>query len=146
MGGLNKKYFVTELKGDLPVAPWDPQFAQNEATKLLRLDDDVIKGAFYLECAWFWPGKWPENKPWEKMGVKPHAHEYPEVLTFFGSDPDSPYDLCGQVELWIDGEKYLIEQSVIVFIPPGTNHCPLYIRRVDRPIFHFSSGLGKNYF
>lgn len=145
MDELNKKYFVTELIDNSPAAPWYPKFAKHEATKVLRLDDNVIKDSSYLECAWFWPGKWPEDKAWEKMGVQPHVHEYPEVLTFFGTNPNDVYDLGGQVELWIDNEQYLIEQSVIVFIPADTEHGPLYIRRVDRPIFHFSSGTGKNY-
>ena len=29
-------------------------------------------------------------------------------------------------------------KALWVFIPPGLKHCPLLLKRVDRPIFHFS--------
>jgi hypothetical protein len=34
----------------------------------------------------------------------------------------------------------------VAFIPAGTKHCPLKIRKVNRPIFHFTAGIGKKYF
>jgi hypothetical protein len=26
----------------------------------------------------------------------------------------------------------------MIFVPAGVKHCPLYIKRVDRPIFHYT--------
>ena len=146
MAKLNKKYFVTELKQNIAAAPWDPVFTPEESTRLMFVDSEVVPGAFYTECAWFWPGEWPEIKPGDEPRVKPHSHPYDEVLAFVGTNPDDPYDLGGEVELWIDGEQNISDRSFIAFIPAGTEHCPLNIRRVDRPIFHFTAGPGKMYF
>jgi hypothetical protein len=33
----------------------------------------------------------------------------------------------------------------LVFIPKGMKHCPLIVRRVDRPILHFSAGIARTY-
>ena len=74
-----------------------------------------------------------------------HAHDYDETLGFFGTDFADPYDLGGEIEFWIEDEKFLLTRSCLIFIPKGTYHCPLVIHRVDRPIFHFSGGPGGAY-
>ena len=109
-----------------------------EATSLAFLDDEVIKGGFYTETVWF-------TKGYEEIAVHPHYHDYDEVLGFYGSDPDNPDDLGGEVEEWIEDERYVMTRSFIMFIPRGVKHGPLIIRRVDRPIFHFATGNGKLY-
>ncbi len=34
-------------------------------------------------------------------------------------------------------EQYIITKSFLAFIPKGLAHCPLTVRDVKRPIFHF---------
>jgi hypothetical protein len=145
MAQWNEKYFVTELKKNLVVAPWDPVFTEKEASRLLSLDSDVREGAFYMEMAWFWPGKWPETKS-EQENVKAHTHEFDESIAFVGTNPENIRDLGGEVELWVNGEKNILDRSFVAFIPAGTVHGPLIIRKVNRPIFHFTSGVGKRYY
>jgi mannose-6-phosphate isomerase-like protein (cupin superfamily) len=144
------KYIITELKQDIVEAPWSPpvsSVSKGKGGRLLFLDSEVVKGAFYLECVWIMPRtlQKAEDQP-KEVTVKPHAHEYDEVLCFFGTNPDDFYDLGGEVELWLGDEKHTITKSCIVFIPAGLQHCPLSFIRVDRPIFHFTSGPGKMYF
>ena len=62
-----------------------------------------------------------------------------------GTNPEDPYDLCGEVEFWIDGEQNIIDRSFIVFVPAGIKLGPLSIRRIDRPIFRFTAGMGTSY-
>jgi len=145
MANWNKKYFVTEPKQNIVEAPWNPVFSDKEGTRLMALDSEVLKGAFYMELAWFWPGKWPETKS-EEGTVKPHSHEWDEAIAFVGTNPENPYDLGGEVELWVNGEQNILDRSFVAFIPAGTVHCPLRIRKVNRPIFHFTAGVGKKYF
>ena len=84
------------------------------------------------------------DTPFEKLAnpnspvAKPHFHEYPEILGFYGSDPYNPWDLGGEVEFWVGGEQHILTKSTMVFLPPNVPHCPLLINRVDRPIFHYS--------
>jgi hypothetical protein len=109
-------------------------------TLLFRLDKDVIENTpFFTDVAWIWP------KP-EKivMEGKSHSHEFDEIITLFGTNPDDTRDLCGEVEFWIDDEKYKITNSCVIFIPKGTMHCPLIFHKVERPIFHYIVGnVGK---
>jgi len=129
------KYIVTRTKeneGDIPFLASSHMPAKDVRERVLYLDDEVIKGAFYVATSWFWKATGP--------GPQAHAHDFPEVLGFFGTNPDDSHDLCGEVEFWIDGEKHLMHQSFLAYIPKGVEHCPLQVTRADRPIFHFSTG------
>ena len=135
------KYIITGVKAGLE----HPAFRQDAAdvaagnhTRLIYLDEEVIKGAFYVECVWYWKGS-------EKSIVDAHTHPFDEAITFFGTNPDDPEDLCGEVELWLEDEKHILTKSCLIFVPKGMKHCPLVIRRADRPIFHFTTGPGGKY-
>jgi hypothetical protein len=54
-------------------------------------------------------------------------------------------DLGAEVELWIDGVQHIITESFAAYIPGNVVHCPLVIRNIKRPIFHFTAGPGKMY-
>jgi hypothetical protein len=140
----DEKYIVTELKQVAGGSPWSPMFTDKESMRLICLDSDVRKGAFYMETAWFWPGKWPETKS-DEGTVKPHQHEFDEAIAYIGTDPNDPYNLNGEIEIWIDGKENIIDRSFIAFVPAGIEHGPLTIRRIDKPIFHFTAGMEKKY-
>jgi len=67
------------------------------------------------------------------------------LIAFFGTNYDDPHDLCGEIELWLEDEQYVMTKSFLAYAPAGMKHCPLKIRRVDRPIFHFAAGLSTKY-
>ena len=144
MAKWDSKYIVTELKASVGDAPWTPVFTEKESCRVLSLDSEVVKGAFYAETAWFWPGNWPESKG-EEGTIKEHSHDFPETIAFIGSDPKDVGILGGEVELWIDGKKNIIDKSFLAFIPAGVKHGPLKILRIDKPIFHFTAGMGGYY-
>jgi hypothetical protein len=137
----HEKYIFTKAKSDLTLAEFrrqNPFTVEGAMTHVVYLDGDILKGAFYTECVWFWKGS-------DKPLVDAHTHDFDEVITFFGSNPDDPDDLCGQVEIWLEDEQYLLTKSSLIFVPKGMKHCPLFIRRVDRPIFHFTAGPAAEY-
>ena len=82
----------------------------------------------------------------KKRGPGPHTHDYDEVIAFFGTDLNNPYDLGAEVELWLGDEQHIINKTSLVFIPAGLKHAPLIFRRVDQPIFHFTTGTGTSFF
>jgi len=145
MNKLDKRYFVTELKRNISEQSFSPVWTDKEAKRLLFLDKEVIPGAFQVSCSWFWPGEWPPLKPGDEPRMKPHTHDFDEVLAFIGTNPDDINDLCGEVELWIDGKKNVSDKSFMAFIPAGVIHCPLNILRAERPIFHFGTCATKLY-
>ncbi len=141
-----EKYIVTDVKPNLQLPPH--RTASKEAagdssrkvTRLVWLDGDVVPGAFYSECIWFWPGVWSDT-----VRAEAHSHSFDEVIAFFGTNYDDPHDLCGEIELWLEDEQYVMTKSFLAYAPAGMKHCPLKIRRVDRPIFHFAAGLSTKY-
>ncbi len=131
-----EKYIVSDLK--LPEQVQAGLATYNQwATRILWLDEDVVPGAFQTNCSWY-------RKP-SKEGAKAHKHDYDEVIAFIGGDPDNPNDLCGEVEFWIEDEKYILNKSTLIFAPKGIKHCPLQVLRADRPIFHFTVVMGGKY-
>lgn len=138
------KYIITDMKRDIAEAPWTPPMplaGQGKGGRVLWLDNEVVPGAFYVETVWEYPQ--PGDPP--KTPVQAHKHDFDEVLCFFGTDLNNPHDLCGEVELWLGDEKHIITKSAIVFIPKGLMHCPMSVKRADRPIFEFTAGPGLMY-
>jgi hypothetical protein len=139
------KYIVTELKQNILEADWTPKgikgASKGKGGRVLFLDSEVVPGAFYVETVWLYP------HPGASAGVptEPHKHDWDEILCFFGTDMDDPYNLHGEIEIWLEDEKHILTKTCIVFIPKGMMHCPLIVRRVDRPIFEFTTGPGTMY-
>jgi hypothetical protein len=135
--GGTRQYIITEM--NLPEYKQKSDAAYpGKANHIAWLDKEIIKGAFYLECLWFQEGS-------EVNRVEAHTHDFDEVIGFFGTNPEDQRDLGGEIELWLDGERHIITNSFIAFVPKGMVHCPLKIKRVDRPIFHFTTGPGGSY-
>jgi len=135
------KYIVTNPKENLVVPKWGGNLSQERSTRMMYLDSEVIKGAFYVECVWFWP---TEQK--DTSSPDPHTHQWDEVIAFFGTDRNNLHDLGAEIELFIDGEQNLINETFLAFIPAGIVHCPLNILSITKPVFHFAVGQGKQYF
>lgn len=135
------KYILTELRGKV-IPPWSIESKPEEKIPLLYMDSRIIEGAFYVEASWFLPPR--ANK--EEDDVKPHIHDFNEVLAVFGTDLENPQDLCGELVIWLGDEKHIITKSCMVFIPEGLKHGPIKWNRIDRPIFHFAVGTAKEYY
>ena len=67
----------------------------------------------------------------------PHNHDCDELLFFISTDPENPTDLGGEVEIALgdEWEKHVITTSAIICLPRGMHHCPVYVRKVDRPFY-----------
>jgi hypothetical protein len=143
-----KKYahhIVTEFKRGLAL----PEFrggAKFDGTSTSRshfmmyLGEQVVKGSPYLEAVWLWPGA---ADP--KGGFPQHVHEHDESIGFFGTDTKNVYDLGGEIEFWLEDEKYLLTKSCLIFVPGGMKHCPIRFIKIERPIFHFLMVTGGSY-
>ena len=134
-GRKYEKHIIQELK--------DPKDAEARAkyaefaTRILWLDDDLAPGAFQVNCSWY-------REPCLHV-PHPHTHNNDEVLGFFGGDPDNPTDLCAEIEFGIEDERFTLTKSTLIFAPAGIRHCPLDIKRVDRPLFHITINMSGKY-
>ena len=165
------KYICTDLATNIPLPvyrEWERDMIGDGLWEgyhrglehVVWTDKDVMPGSFYSEMVWQWSQKWPGMRPRPVLtpeqieeakkkpggnGVPPHAHPFPELLSFFGTDPKHPEDLRGEVEFWLEDEKYLFTKSFVVYIPANVTHCPLRILRMDDSFFHYTIGPGGSY-
>jgi hypothetical protein len=105
--------------------------------RLLWLDSQVVKDAFYMDFVWYLAAS--------DAGPGPHTHDFDEVIGFLGTNPQKPRELGGEMELWLDDEKYLLTNTCLVFVPRGLRHCPLIARKVNVPFIHFTAGNSTSY-
>jgi mannose-6-phosphate isomerase-like protein (cupin superfamily) len=110
-----------------------------KGTRLVDLDK--VPGAFYTDFGWLWSGSA------KGYSVTEHSHDFDEVIGFIGTrgGEKDPYDLGGEMEVWLGGEKHVITKSCLIFVPKGLKHCPLRFSRIDAPILFFSVGMTSTY-
>jgi hypothetical protein len=138
MSGLKwEKNILTEL-----TVPSDIQYRQEKynqrARRILWLEDEMIKGAFSVICSWY-------LKATEEEGTPSHVHDFDEVCGFFGNNPDHPEDLGGEIDFWMEDEKYTLDKSCLIYIPRDIRHCPLRVTRVDRPFLFLAVSTTSKY-
>ena len=102
-------------------------------------DTNVVEGAFQMNTAWYF------NVPEVDPVFPEQVHDYDELIGFYGSNPDDPYDLGAEMVVTIDGEEHVLTKTTMLFIPGGVPHMPLSIKRIDRPVFHFSIVMNPEY-
>ena len=86
------KYIVQDLQ--TPPNMYNEEFAkmyEKFSHRILWMDGNVVPGAFQMNTAWYYAV--PERDP----VFEEHVHDYDELIGFFGSDPEHPYDLGADV-------------------------------------------------
>lgn len=137
--GQYGKYIVQELFDPNPGSPEFQAMYKKFASRLLWVDSNVVDGAFQMNTAWYF-----DVPEWDPV-FEEHVHDYDELIGFIGSDPANPKELGGEMEVGIGGETHTLSKSALIFLPAGLAHMPLSIKRVDRPIFHFSIVMNPEY-
>jgi hypothetical protein len=128
--GKYAQYVIYGPKPDQPT----PSLPPGSVTDMAYLDGEVVPGAWNVITAWFWP------RTTELLVIPDaHVHDEHEVVCFFGTDPNDPFDLCGQVEFWMEDTRMVLRNSCLIYVPARMRHAPLRLLRIDRPVFHFSS-------
>lgn len=134
-----QKYILTDLKLPDETQEKDKAMGYAErATRVLWLEDEIMKGAFSVILSWYW-------KATETEGSPSHVHDFDEIIGFIGSDSQNPGDLGGEVEFWLEDEKYMLTKSCLIFAPKGLRHCPLRVTRVDRPFLFLAVSVTSKY-
>jgi hypothetical protein len=108
------------------------------ATRILWLEDFIVKGAPNIICSWYW-------KATEGEGTPQHTHDFDEVVGFLGGDWQRPGDLGGEVEFWLEDEQYTLTKSCLIHVPKELPHCPLIVKKVERPFLFLAVSLTNKY-
>ena len=107
--GQYDKYICTTLEKRHLLPPPTPEQRDRLAAMGRRIpmehvhwiDEDVIPGAYYGETTWMWPPEYPNQVMWEQLAAEgfstptmfPHAHGFPELLSWWGANPDDSADI-----------------------------------------------------
>ncbi|MBN2238212.1 MAG: hypothetical protein JW712_00430 [Dehalococcoidales bacterium] len=128
-------YIISEPKPVPPEVQAEFEAKRKESTSTIRsthvmtVDNDIVPGMFYVDAVWMWGGSSDEKVE------EPHVHEFDEVIAFIGSDQSDPQSLGGEITIWLDGEKHVLNKTCLIFVPAGAAHCPIIFNRIDKPIF-----------
>ncbi len=158
--GNYDKYICTELHKRHMLPGPTPQERDKLAAEGLRIsmehvlwiDDEVIPGAYYGESTWIWPMSYPNQISREELARRtsnarpmfPHAHDFPELLSWWGTDPDHPEDTSA-MGMIIGDEEIPLDRSWVAYIPAGVKHMPTRPaggRITSKPVVHWTSGPG----
>jgi len=157
------KYICTELQKRHLLPGPTPEERDKLAAEGLRMsmehvlwiDDEVIPGAYYGESTWVWPSSYPNQIPGVELMKRtsnptpmfPHAHNFPELLSWWGTDPDHPEDTT-TMGMLMEDEEIPLDRSWVAYIPAGMKHMPTMVkggRRTTKPVCHWTSGPGGVY-
>jgi hypothetical protein len=118
--------------GDYKEAP-PPRPSTVKGARILHIEEDMVKGAFYVDFVWIFEGTGGAPAP-------EHTHEWPELIAMAGADPAHPRDLGGRMSIVLEGETHYTDKSTLVCIPKQTRHCPWLFHDIQRPTLVFSAG------
>jgi len=158
--GQYEKYICTTLKKrDMLPGPNPEEIDKLHAAgkrismeHTLWIDSDIIPGAFYGEATWIWPGTYPGiisreeqmKLPTNDKPMFPHAHDFPELLSWWGTNPENPAD-TGEMGMIMGDELVPLPNSWVCYIPAGMKHMPTMgkgTKRTTKPVCHWTSGPG----
>jgi hypothetical protein len=75
------------------------------------------------------------------------VHPYDEILVFEGTDSSNILYLGAEVsvELGEEREEHTFNEPSCVLIPKGTPHGPVTVKKLERPVVHYTIGLADAY-
>jgi hypothetical protein len=158
---MYNKYICTELKKRHMLPGPTPEERDMLASEGLRIsmehvlwiDDEIIPGAYYGETTWIWPASYPNQISWadamkrssNNKPMFPHVHDFPELLSWWGTDAEHP-DNTNSMKILLGDEEIPLENSWLAYIPAGMKHMPSRnpdIKVATVPVCHWTSGPGE---
>lgn len=146
------RYIMQELK--LPSVHATPEaiadYTAQGKKRIHWMDGDNMPGSIQINTSWYLAA----NKEYQlNLGDaanaytkwQTHFHDSAEIVCYYGTDPDDPWNLNGEIEMVIGDEMHILTKSTMIYLPPNLEHSTPLITRVDRPIFHFSLVLSSSY-
>jgi hypothetical protein len=110
-----------------------------KSKRLLHIEDDMVKGSFYVDFVWLYEG-------WGQAPAEVHTHEWEELMAMTGCDPQRPHDVGGTFSIDLAGETHMIEKSTLVCIPAHVMHCPWKFIEVNKPTLIFTASPSGTYY
>ena len=113
--------------------PLDPEFTRPMA----YIDQTVIPDAeFGCDTRWLLPG---DTSKAGQVIMDEHTLPHGTSIACIAMNYDDITDLCAEVELWIGGEKHVINKGFWAYIPPNVPQGPMVVRNVTKQMFFMMS-------
>jgi hypothetical protein len=77
------------------------------------------------------------------MIEKAHTHEFDQYLIFIGGDSSNFLDFDAEIEVGLDGKTKHVTTASYIFVPKGMSHCPLIVKKVNKPFVFVDARLTK---
>ena len=77
----------------------------------------------------------------------PHKHDCDEFLFFIPADSENWPELGGEAEIALgeEWEKHTITTAAVICLPPGVQHAPIFMKKVDKPFYFGHCLLASRY-
>jgi hypothetical protein len=129
-----EKYLVRK-----PVYERFPGIKNRQSPIMTYLSSSQIPEADYrLDYGWIYGIPDPNPSALE------HIHEVEEIILYFGSDPQNPEDLGGEIEYFIGGQPSKFSKSAALFIPKGLRHGPVIWNKFSKPHIEMTLLIGDD--
>lgn len=119
-----------------------------EAADLNGIEVNFVIGVYEIMGLWA-PKRGYKDKVDREFEPKPcaHAHNFPEILMFFGYGEDGLSNLGAVLNLALgkEWEEQIISEPSLVVLPPELPHCPLYTQELKRPFAHMHIALSTDH-
>ncbi len=106
---------------DKPAYEVTPKFeVKGRIPAMTLMSGNLVPGVkMYVEAGWVLA--MPDPNP----HIGEHTDDYDEIILHLGTDPNDPEDLSGEIEIFIDGQPFLIKSTSAIYVPKGVKHGPL---------------------
>ena len=77
-----------------------------------------------------------------------HAHDdFDQVIIFLGGDPTNIREFGGEIWFYFgeEQEKHVITSSTYICVPRGVIHCPLIVKKINKPVVYMDLPLTADY-
>jgi len=81
------------------------------------------------------------------MVNEPHSHDFDQFLHFYGGNSRdiTEFDAVIEMSLGEEGEKHIITEPTVLYIPGGMIHCPLNFKVINKPVIFMNVALTPEY-
>jgi hypothetical protein len=81
------------------------------------------------------------------MVAEAHKHDFDQIIFFLGGNPENVADFDAEIEMGFGEEKSMsiVNYPACVFIPSGTMHGPLNIKKVNQPFMFIDVTLSPGF-
>ena len=106
-----------------------------ESTHIVKVDQNRLKDFFSVDCNWLWRSN--PNQTVDGTRIS----DCNQVIGLVGADPADPFSLAGEMTVWVDGKKNLLNKSSLIFVPAYVPFGPVQINHMEHPIFYTTIGM-----